>query len=153
MRAAPYGGAVLVVTRHRLPLRGYADATAALAAARDTLAVLAERPGYLRGWIARAVDDPDLVILAHEWADAGSYRRALSAYDVKLHWPFLQTAADEATAFEVLVARTPDSVVELPSAVAADAATVGLGSAAAPSVSAGEFGAPGSAWLRTPDAS
>ena len=140
VRAAPYRGAVLAVTRHRLPLPGYADATAALAAARETLAVLAERPGYLRGWIARAVDDPDLLVVAHEWADAGSYRRALSAYDVKLHWPFLQTAADEATAFEVLVSRTPDSVVESPSAIAADGATVGLGAAAAPHVSAGEFG-------------
>lgn len=131
---------MLALTRHRLPLPGYADATAALAAARETLAVLAERPGYLRGWIARAVDDPDLLVLAHEWADVGSYRRALSAYDVKLHWPFLQTAADEATAFEVLVSRTPDSVVESASAIAADAATVGLGVAAAPHVSAGEFG-------------
>lgn len=139
VRAAPYRGAVLVVTRHRLPLPGYADTAAALAAARATLAVLADRPGFLRGWITRAVDDPDLLVLAHEWADAGSYRRALSAYDVKLHWPFLQTAADEATAFEVLVAQTPDSVVETPSALAADAATIGLGSAAAPHVSAGEW--------------
>ncbi len=130
---------MLVVTRHRLPLRGYADTTAALDAARDTLAVLGERPGYLRGWIARAVDDPDLLVVAHEWADAGSYRRALSAYDVKLHWPFLQTAVDEASAFEVLVSRTPDSVNEAPSAIAADAGTVGLGSAAAPHVSPGEF--------------
>ena len=138
----PYGGGVLVVTRHRLPLPGYADATAALDAARDALAVLAERPGYLRGWLTRAVDEPDLLVLAHEWADVGSYRRALSAYDVKLRWPFLQTAVDEATAFEVLVSRTPDSVVESASARGADADTVGLGEAAASHVSPGEFGLP-----------
>jgi len=133
---------VLVVTRHRLPLAGYADVTSALDAARDTLAALAERPGYLRGWLARAVDEPDLLIVAHEWADVGSYRRALSASDVKLRWPFLQTAVDEATAFEVLVSRTPDEVVESASARGADADTVGLGDAAAAHVSSGEFGLP-----------
>jgi hypothetical protein len=133
---------VLVVTRHRLPLAGYADVTSALDAARDALAALAERPGYHRGWLARAVDEPDLLVVAHEWADVGSYRRALSAYDVKLRWPFLQTAVDEATAFEVLVSRTPDEVVESASARGADADTVGLGDAAAAHVSPGEFGLP-----------
>jgi uncharacterized protein YgfB (UPF0149 family) len=131
---------VLVVTRHRLPLLGFADVGSALEAARDTLAVLAERPGYLRGWLTRAVDEPDLLVLAHEWADVGSYRRALTAYDVKLRWPFLQTAVDEATAFEVLVARTPDTVVESASARGEDADTIGLGEAAAPHVSRGDFG-------------
>jgi hypothetical protein len=58
---------------------------------------------------------------------------------VKLRWPFLQTAVDEATAFEVLVARTPDSVVEQPSARGADADEIGLGHAAAPHVSRGDF--------------
>jgi hypothetical protein len=131
---------VLVVTRHRLPLTGYADVPGALAGARDVLAVLSEQPGYVRGWLARAVDDPDLLVLAHEWADVGSYRRALSAYDVKLRWPFLLTAVDEATAFEVLMARTPDSVVEAASARGVDADTVGLGHAASPHVSPGDFG-------------
>lgn len=122
---------MLVVTRHRLPLPGFADTAAALAAAREVLEVLAARPGFLRGWVARAVDDPGLLVLAHEWADAGSYRRALSSYDVKLRSPFLQTATDEASAYEVLVTRTPGSVVEADSAVAADADVVGLGAAAA----------------------
>ncbi len=136
---------VLAVTRHRLPLPGYADVPAALDAARDVLAVLAEQPGYLRGWLARAVDDPDVLVLAHEWADVGSYRRALSAYDVKLRWPFLLTAADEATAFEVLVSRTPESVVEQASSRGEDADTVGLGHAAAPHVGRGDFGLGGDA--------
>jgi hypothetical protein len=130
---------VLVVTRHRLPLPGYADVPSALDAARDALAVLAERPGYQRGWLARAVDDPDLLVLAHEWADVGSYRRALSAYEVKLRWPFLQTAVDEATAYEVLVSRTPTEVVESASDRGGDADTVGLGHAAAAQVSRGDF--------------
>ncbi len=128
------------MTRHRLPLSGFADASAALEAARDTLEALADRPGYLRGWLTRAIDDPDLLVVAHEWADVGSYRRALSSFDVKMRWPFLQTAVDEATAFEVLVSRTPEAVVTRPSARGVDADTVGLGAAAAPHVSPGEFG-------------
>jgi len=131
---------VLVVTRHRLPLPGFATGAEALEAARDALAVLSEQRGYLRGWVARAVDEPDLLVVAHEWEDVGSYRRGLSAFDVKMRWPFLQTADDEATAFEVLVSRTPDSVVQSPSATAEDAGTVGLGHAAAPHVGRGDFG-------------
>jgi hypothetical protein len=131
---------VLVLTRHRLPLPGFEDTAAALGEARELLALLAERPGYLRGWVGRAVEDPEVLVLAHEWADVGSYRRALSSYDVKLHWPFLGTAVDEAGAFEVLTLRTPDSVVESPSDRGADADTVGLGSAAAAEVSRGDFG-------------
>ncbi len=130
---------MLVVTRHRLPLAGYADVPSALDGARDVLAVLAEQPGYLRGWLARAVDDPDVLVLAQEWADVGSYRRALSAYDVKLRWPFFLTAVDEATAFEVLVTRTPDGVTEQSSSRGEDADTVGLGHAAAPRVPRGDF--------------
>jgi hypothetical protein len=140
VRPAPYRGVVLVVTRHRLPLAGYPDTATALEAARELLAVLSVQAGYRRGWITRAVDDPELLVVAHEWADAGSYRRALSAFEVKLLWPFLLTAVDEATAFEVLVARTPDSVVESPSALAADHATVGLGFAAGPDIPTGDFG-------------
>ena len=55
---------MLVVTRHRLPLPGYADVPSTLDSAREVLAVLAEQPGYLRGWLARAVDEPDLLVLA-----------------------------------------------------------------------------------------
>jgi len=131
---------VLVLTRHRLPLAGFDDPAAALAAAREVLAALAERPGYLRGWVGRAVDDGDVLLLAHEWADTGSYRRALSAYEVKLHWPFLQTAEDEPTAFEVLSVRTPEDSSDRPSDLAADAGEVGLGSAAAAEVPRGAFG-------------
>jgi hypothetical protein len=130
---------VLVVTRHRLPLDGFPDVPAALAAARELLEILGGCPGYVRGWLGRAVDDPDLLVLAHEWDGAGSYRRALGSYEVKLRWPFLQTAVDEASAFEVLTLRTPDGAVDSPSAVPADAGTVGLGHAAAESVPRGDF--------------
>ena len=131
---------MLVVTRHRLPLPGFPDTVAALDALRGVLEVLAQQSGYVRGWLARAVDDPDVLVLAHEWEGVGAYRRALSAYDVKLRWPFLLTAVDEATAFEVLVSRTPEAVVEQASDRGADADTIGLGHAAAPRVPRGDFG-------------
>jgi hypothetical protein len=131
---------VLVVTRHRLPLPGHADTPAALDALREVLAALAERPGFRTGWLTRSVDEPELLVLAHEWDDVGSYRRAVSAYEVKLLWPVLASALDESSAFEVLVRRTPDSVVESASARGADADTVGLGHAAAPHVPRGDFG-------------
>ena len=131
---------MLVVTRHRLPLAGHPDTPAALEALRDVLAALAERPGFRAGWLTRAVDEPDLLVLAHEWDDVGSYRRALSAYEVKVLWPVLATAADEPSAFEVLVRRTPDSLVESASDRGADADSVGLGHAAAPHVPRGDFG-------------
>ena len=131
---------MLVVTRHRLPLPGFPETAAALDALREMLGLLAERPGFVRGWLTRAVDDPDLLVLAHEWEDVGSYRRALSAYEVKLRWPVLATAVDEASAFEVLTMRTPTSVTEAASARGADADTVGLGHAAAPLVPRGDFG-------------
>jgi len=100
---------VLVVTRHRLPLAGFADTATALAAARDTLAAFSEQQGYLRGWITRAVDDADLLVVAHEWADAGSYRRALSSYDVKTRAvPVMLHALNEPSAFEVLMCRGDD---------------------------------------------
>lgn len=131
---------MLVVTRHRLPLPGFVDPASALEAARELLAVLASCPGFGRGWVARAVDDPDLLVLAHEWDDVGSYRRALGSYEVKLRWPFLQTAADEATAFEVLTVRTAEGAVDSPTAVPVDGATVGLGHAAAERVAPRDFG-------------
>src|SRR4051794_13903868 len=64
---------------------------------------LAERPGYVEGTIGRNLDDPALWTLVTRWADVGSYRRALSAYDVKLHAvPTLSRAIDEPSAYEVV---------------------------------------------------
>jgi quinol monooxygenase YgiN len=65
------------------------------------LAALAQRPGYVDGTVGRNVDDPSLWVLATTWADVGSYRRALSAYDVKVTAvPLLSRALDEPSAYE-----------------------------------------------------
>ena len=91
---------MLVVTRFRVPLVE-GDAF------RDDLerarAALAERPGHLEGVVGRNVDDPTLWVLTTRWEHVGAYRRALSAYDVKLHAvPVLGRALDEPSAYEVV---------------------------------------------------
>lgn len=93
-----YDRQVLVVNRFRVPL-GEQDAFRAdLAAARD---VLAAGAGYVGGEIGRNVDDPELWVLTTRWENVGSYRRALSSYDAKLHaWPVLVNALEEPSAYE-----------------------------------------------------
>ncbi len=90
-----------MLTRHRvLP----ADVDGFLAAAQRAIAVLGDRPGWVEGTVGRNVDDPDLWVLATRWRDVGSYRRALSAYDVKVSAvPLLSTAVDEPSAYEVVL--------------------------------------------------
>jgi hypothetical protein len=67
------------------------------------LGALAERPGYVDGRIGRNVDDPGLWVLQTRWEGPGAYRRALSAYDVKMHaWAVLGEALDEPTAYELV---------------------------------------------------
>jgi hypothetical protein len=117
---------MLAVTRYRVP---EADAGGFLAQARAAVAVLAERPGWRTGHIGRAIDDPTLWLISTEWADVGSYRRALSSYEVKMSaLALLSTAIDEPTAFELLT--TTNS-----SDRAADADSVGIGHAAGPAIS------------------
>ena len=71
--------------------------------AQAALRALAERPGYVDGVIGRSTDDPTLWLMTLRWESVGAYRRALSAYDVKIAAvPLLSTAIDEPTAYEVL---------------------------------------------------
>jgi hypothetical protein len=90
---------VLVVTRYRIP-----DEEAASFAAQADLALgaLSTRTGFIDGQVARNVDDPALWTLTTRWDGIGSYRRALSAYDVKTTAvPLLSRALDEPTAYQV----------------------------------------------------
>ncbi len=73
------------------------------AGAHAALRALGACPGYLRGRLGRAPDDPELWCLVTEWQSVGAYRRALSAYDVKLYaTPLLARAIEEPSAFEPL---------------------------------------------------
>ena len=66
--------------------------------------ILAVQAGYLGGSVGRNVDDPGLWVLTTRWQGPGAYRRALSAYDVKLAAvPTLSRALDEPSAYEQVV--------------------------------------------------
>jgi hypothetical protein len=57
---------------------------------------LAQCPGYLSGKIGVNTDEPELVALVTEWINIGSYRRALSNFNVKMvAVPILAMAIDE----------------------------------------------------------
>ena len=122
---------MLVVTRFDVPDSDGADF---LPRARRALAAFAARPGYVRGRLGRAADDPTVWVLTTEWVGVGAYRRSLSAYDVKVDAaPLLSLGRDEVSAFELLVrdeAAGP-AVVEV-SRRAADADEVALGEASGP---------------------
>ena len=65
--------------------------------------MLAQQRGYAEGHLGRNVDDPTLWVMVTRWKDVGSYRRALSSYDVKVGAvPLLSRAIDEPSAYESL---------------------------------------------------
>ena len=75
------------------------------------LAVLAACDGFEDGRLGRNLDDPALWVMVTRWRDVGSYRRALSSYDVKLGAvPLLSRALDEPSAFEDLDGELNESV-------------------------------------------
>jgi quinol monooxygenase YgiN len=89
---------VLVVNRFRVPEEEAAGFRADLESA---LAVLAARSGFVDGRLGRNLDDPTLWTMVTGWQDVGSYRRALSSYDVKVGAvPLLSRAIDEPSAYE-----------------------------------------------------
>jgi quinol monooxygenase YgiN len=90
----------VVVMRFRVPVEG-ADAFGREAA--DVARLLAGFDGCGGVEVARASDEASLWTVVSRWSSVGSYRKALSSYDVKLNAvPFLSRAIDEPTAFEVL---------------------------------------------------
>ena len=91
---------LVVVSRFRVP---EADAARFRVDASAALGALAQRPGPLTGHLGRNVDEPELWVLTTTWANVGSYRRALSSYDVKVTAvPLLSRALDEPSAYETL---------------------------------------------------
>jgi quinol monooxygenase YgiN len=91
---------VIVVNRFRVSETEQQTFRADLERAHETLAM---QHGYVAGRIGRNVDDPGLWVLTTEWEGPGAYRRALSAYDVKLTAvPVLSRAVDEPSAYETV---------------------------------------------------
>ena len=66
-------------------LRATGDDGEALAAAvAPLLDAFGARPGFQSGELGRAADDPSLWALVTRWDGVGTYRRALSAAEVKI---------------------------------------------------------------------
>ena len=91
---------MLVVSRFRVPVD---DTSAFRADLESALEVLSLCAGFADGRTGRNVDDPGLWTMVTRWKDVGSYRRALSSYDVKVGAvPLLSRAIDEPSAYELL---------------------------------------------------
>ena len=89
-----------MVNRFRVPAEQQDQFRADLQRARETLA---ERPGLLAAGSAATPTTRELWVLTTEWESVGAYRRALSAYDVKLTAvPVLSRALDEPSAYELV---------------------------------------------------
>ena len=72
---------MFAVTRLRVPDGGAGELAAA---AGKLLAALSARPGFLDGEVGRSTEDGGLWALLTRWDGVGSYRRALSAAEVKI---------------------------------------------------------------------
>jgi len=130
---SPAAAQLLVVNRFRVS--GAAARVEFLSAAESALAALTAQGGCLAASLGQAADDADLLVLRTEWEGIGAYRRALSAFDVKVNAvPLLSSAIDEPSAYEVVRHWDGSAIVASASGLAADAGEVGLGHAAAASV-------------------
>lgn len=108
---------MLVVARFSVP---EAEAESFGRDARGALAAFAARAGYRGGRLGRAADDPTAWVLTMEWDGVGAYRRALSAYDVKISaTTLLGRAHGEPSAYELLYADGPGAPAGGPSRRAA----------------------------------
>lgn len=121
---------LVVVSRFRVP----PDQAGQFAIdARAAIEVLADSAGFIRASLGQSTDEPDLRVIVTEWEQVGSYRRALSRYEVKaLAIPFMSHAIDEPSAYEVVHARAHGQSTGATSGLAADAGSIGLGEAAGP---------------------
>jgi quinol monooxygenase YgiN len=98
---------VILVAR----LRPSDDPDAFRAAVGSAIDALAARPGHIRTRLARGLDEPSRWVLISEWENVGSYRRALSSFDVKMASGVLMGAViDETTAYQEEVDRPGEDV-------------------------------------------
>jgi hypothetical protein len=82
--------------------------------AHAALAALAARPGYQRGGLNRALDDPRQWCLLTEWDSVGTYRRALGDYAVRVEAaPLLAESLDEPSAYESLAVAGPGGEIRV----------------------------------------
>lgn len=91
---------MLVVTRFIVP---EAETATFADRAQRAVAALSTRPGFRSARVGRAPDDPARWVLVTEWDGVGAWRRALSAFEVRVEAvPLLALAEDEPGAFELV---------------------------------------------------
>ena len=111
---------MIAVNRYRVEP---ADQGTFLADAEPALGAFAGRPGFVEGHVGRSTDEPRMWVMVTRWESVGAYRRALSAYEVKvLAVPLMYRAVDEPGAYEVLVSHDGARSSTSASDLAADAA-------------------------------
>ncbi len=87
------------------------------------LEALAGADGFIDGSVARSPDEPDMWLMTTNWRDVGSMRRGFGSFDAKVAAaPVMLTAADRASAFEVLLHASPTGLVAHETDRAPDAA-------------------------------
>ena len=60
------------------------------------------RPGHVSSRSAQALEDPARWVLVSEWTGVGAWRRALSAYDVRMEViPLMALAENEPAVYEI----------------------------------------------------
>jgi quinol monooxygenase YgiN len=98
---------VLVVARLRPP----DDEATFRAEVRAVIAAFGARPGHVSTRLAQALDDPTMWVLVSEWVNVGSYRRALSSYDVRMAGGVLMgSVLPEPTAYRIVESHEPAEV-------------------------------------------
>ncbi|MEI7453403.1 MAG: antibiotic biosynthesis monooxygenase [Actinomycetes bacterium] len=123
---------LVVVNRFRVAEH---EAASFASDARVALATLAQSVGFIDGVLAQSTDEADLRMISTRWINVGSYRRALSRFEVKISAiPLLSTAIDESSAFEAVQFIADGLTRDVASGRAADADVIGLGHASAPVV-------------------
>lgn len=125
---------LVVISRFRVPAEAR---TSFLHDAETALAALSAQAGCRAAGLAQSTDEADLLLMRTEWSGIGAYRRALSAFDVKVNAvPLLSRAIDEPSAYESIRSWDGSVIVRSESGLAADAGEVRLGSAAGPDIAA-----------------
>lgn len=94
-------GGVLIVTRFIVPDETPEHAAQFLANGARLRTAFEARPGHLRTTLARSLEDPTRWVLVSEWTGVGNWRRALSAYDVRVEvMPLMALAENEPAVYE-----------------------------------------------------
>ena len=89
--------------------------------AQTALTVVAQHSGFLDAQILHSPDEPSRYLVEVRWQDVGSYRRAMSSTEMKLHvWPFLAGMLNEPTVYETLHRIDASGTVSFESSLASD---------------------------------